>query len=61
MDTEKVILGLKYKDDFTGFTGVATAKCTYVTGPDRVMLECLRADLGVDERWFDVSRVKAVG
>lgn len=54
---EEIILGGTYKDVITGFTGVATGLCFYLTGCNQVLL----ASKISEPKWFDVQRCKRVG
>lgn len=54
---EDIILGGTYKDVITGFTGVATGLCYYLTGCNQVLL----ASKVNEPKWFDVQRLKRVG
>jgi hypothetical protein len=52
--------GDKVKDKITGFVGIATARCTYITGSDQVLITPPVKDDGTfqEARWFDVDRVE---
>jgi hypothetical protein len=56
-------LGQKYKDKITGFEGVATGRCAYISVSDQVLLAPKCGDDGSskDSHWFDVQRVEAIG
>lgn len=58
------LLGWTYRDIITGFTGVATAGISYLTGCDQVSLQPLpQADKPNDlpeGKWFDVTRCERV-
>jgi len=53
-----ITFGRKMKDKVTGFTGVATGYCTYLTGCERVLLVPPVGDDGKirDGEWFDEAR-----
>jgi len=54
---EAIKLGHIAKDTVTGFEGVATARCTYLSGKDaRILVENFH-DGKVVEEWFDESRL----
>ncbi len=55
-----IVLGKKYKDNITGFVGVATARTDYLFGCVRVLLEPsnLKKDGGaLPDYWFDEQRL----
>jgi len=54
----EIELGMKYKDKITGFTGVATGICSYITGCDQVLLQasCKKNDKA-EAVWFDDMRL----
>lgn len=58
----KYKLGMTYVDILTGFAGVATGFCTYITGCDRLLIQPASKadDLGVLKvpEWIDVGRLK---
>ncbi len=43
-------------DAITGFAGTVTARCTYLHGTPRVLVESTRGDKE-DARWLDEKRV----
>jgi hypothetical protein len=52
---EKIQFGWLVKDSITGFTGIATARCEYMTGNTQIMVEAtaLAADgKKIDGEWF---------
>lgn len=55
--------GKTYRDRITGFIGVATGQCSYITGCNQVLLAPhAKPDGDVAEpRWFDVDRVEDAG
>jgi hypothetical protein len=56
-------LGKKYKDKITGFKGVCTGKCQYISGCDQALLVPKVAKDGTkrEAQWFDVQRLDAWG
>ena len=56
----KIELGKKYKDQITGFEGVAAGVCYYLSGCNQVLLvPPISADGNFREsQWFDVQRMK---
>lgn len=52
-------LGKRYRDEITGFSGVATARTIYLHGPSSVCLETMIDGCPVDE-WFSESRLELV-
>ncbi len=59
----KVTLGKKYKDNITGYTGVATARSEYLYGCVRVLLEATKLKKDGDfitDYWVDEARLVAV-
>jgi hypothetical protein len=57
--TVSIDLGKSYRDEVTGFEGVATALVRYLDGPDRVGLESLH-DGAVRLEYFDSTRLAAI-
>ena len=54
----KLILGATYKDQITGFEGVASGIVKYMTGCDQVLLAPqARNGVKLDAHWFDKPRV----
>ena len=56
-----VVLGQQYRDNITGFSGVAVARCTYLNGCVRISLQptVLKDGLPIDERYFDEQQLIA--
>ena len=54
--------GRKYKDKISGFEGVATGQCTYISGCDQVLLTPKAKKSGEvpQASWFDVQRVVCI-
>jgi hypothetical protein len=50
-----IVLGEKYRDNVTGFTGVATAHCTFLHEKPQTMLESSE-----DHRWLIDDRLERV-
>lgn len=50
--------GMTYKDVVTGFIGVATGKCDYITGCAQVLLAPAVDSTGArrEPQWFDIDR-----
>ena len=55
-------LGRTYKDKITGFAGVCTGHCTYISGCDQALLQPPLDNDGrkQDGGWYDVQRLEAV-
>ena len=53
------ILGATYKDKITGFKGIATGHCRYLTGCHQTLLAPKKADQ--ESKWFDDQRLEPVG
>ena len=54
----KMKLGATYRDEITGFEGIATGVVKYITGCDQVLLAPQSRDgLKLDAHWFDKPRV----
>lgn len=55
-------MGMKYKDKISGFTGVATGHCDYITGCSQTLLQPPASETGdfKDSRWFDDQRLELV-
>lgn len=55
-------LGRTYKDTITGFEGVATGHCEYLTGCNQTLLAPPLTDGGKlpDSHWFDDQRLTVV-
>lgn len=55
-------LGRTGRDVITGFQGVITGECRYLTGCTQVVLvDKVDKDSKARDKWFDVSRVEYVG
>ena len=56
-------LGWTLKDKITGFQGVVTGRCEYISGCHQVLLVPPTDDKGsyVESHWFDESRCDRVG
>lgn len=52
-------LGKEYKDQYSGYVGIATARTVYLYGCVRVCLESkkLKEDGSPQETWFDEQRL----
>lgn len=57
------VIGYRVKDIITGFTGIATAHCVYISGCNQVLVSP-----GLDKdgklmgsHWFDEQRLQLVG
>lgn len=59
MKTHEIILGATYRDTLHNTQGVCTAKCQYLTGCDRAVLEYVK-DGETKELWLDVNRLELV-
>ena len=57
-----ITLGKTYKDKITGFQGVATGHCQYITGCNQVLLASRVKDDGSkgESSWFDEQRLDDV-
>ena len=57
-----ITFGKTYQDTITGFIGVATGKCDYITGCSQVLLAPKVDSTGNrrEPQWFDVARCKEV-
>lgn len=56
----KFELGSKLKDAITGFVGVATGKCDYISGCRQYLVQPPVKDSGEfqESRWFDEDRLE---
>ncbi|MCL8385535.1 hypothetical protein [Xanthobacter aminoxidans] len=56
-------LGATYTDRITGFSGVATGFCTYISGCNQALLSPRVSGDGAlrDAHWFDVQRLDPTG
>jgi len=51
--------GTKYRDKITGFEGVATGECRYISGCDQALLAPkTKGGEFKEPRWFDVQRLE---
>lgn len=57
-----VQLGQEYRDKITGFKGVATGLCTYLSGCNQALLapKCGEDGSAKDSQWYDVQRLEVV-
>lgn len=53
-------LGATYKDKITGFKGVATGHCEYLSGCNQTLLAppCDEKGALIDSQWFDDQRLQ---
>ncbi len=59
-----VTLGDTVKDQITGFSGVATARCLYLYGCERIMITSQKLTKEKNEpqsEWFDAAGVVKIG
>ena len=51
-------MGATAEDIITGFKGVVTGKCSYITGCDQYLIQP-RAEnnIKIDAQWFDINRL----
>ena len=58
-----VTLGAEYKDKITGFKGICTGECTYISGCNQALLSPRVGKDGKapDGTWYDVQRLDRVG
>jgi hypothetical protein len=55
-------LGREYKDKISGFRGVCTGRCNYISGCDQALLSAPSKDGKLGEaNWFDIQRLELVG
>ncbi len=56
-------LGATYEDKISGFKGIATGHCRYLTGCNQTLLspKCDEKGALQDGRWFDDQRLVKVG
>ena len=56
----KVQLGSTVKDTITGFTGIVTGRCEYITGCAQVLVQPQMSTAGdlKDARWYDEPRLE---
>lgn len=57
-----IAIGSTYKDKITGFTGLATGHCTYISGCNQTLLQPRVDDKGEfrDGKWLDDQRLELV-
>jgi len=58
-----IVFGRTYKDVISGYVGIATGFCTYMTGCDTVLLSRNSTDENgkfQNGEWFDVERLEPV-
>lgn len=54
-------LGDKAKDQITGFEGIVTGRCNYISGCDQILLVPPAKDGDYkDSHWFDIDRCTVV-
>lgn len=53
--------GVRYRDEATGYEGVATARTEYLGGAVKVMLERVKQDGSVEETWWPETRLVEAG
>ena len=56
MAGEDIKLGAKVRDSATGFTGVVTGLCTYLSGSSQILVEPPSGD----SRWIQTARAEVV-
>lgn len=63
MNDLKDFFGKTGKDMITGFVGVITGACSYISGCDQLLLSPKVDDTGAarDGKWFDTSRIEIQG
>lgn len=55
-------LGQKARDKVTGFEGIVTGHCSYLTGCDQLLISPPAKDGDFkDGRWIDVNRLEDLG
>ncbi len=56
-------LGMKAKDKITGFIGIVTGRCEYISGCNQALLTPEVGEKGEykDPHWFDEQRLERVG
>lgn len=59
----KIELGMTVTDKITGFSGVVTGRCEYISGCHQVLIQPRVKDTGefVDSRWMDEDRLTVTG
>ncbi len=55
-------LGIKVKDKITGFTGIVTGMCDYLSGCNQALVQPTKCDGGKkpEAHWFDIQRLSVV-
>ncbi len=55
-----ILLGRKYRDKITGFTGIATGYVDYISGCNQALLAPRIGDKGefIESQWLDVQRLE---
>lgn len=55
-------MGSKVRDVITGFEGIVTGRCEYITGCSRLLItpRCDDASKQSQGNWFDIDRVEQV-
>lgn len=58
-----IILGAKYRDIITGFTGICTGHCCYISGCHQSLItpESKSSQETAQSCWFDDQRLERVG
>jgi len=58
----KIVLGKKYKDKVSGFTGIAISCSTFLNGCSRIGIQSPIDEKGKlpDEKWFDDMQLELV-
>ncbi len=53
------MLGMHAKDVITGFEGIITGHCSYITGCDQCLVQPKKSKTGdyIDGKWFDKNRL----
>lgn len=56
-----VKLGSEYRDEVSGFEGIAIGECRYITGSNRAQIQP-KANGGTfyEAQWFDVERLQLI-
>lgn len=58
---EPIMLGQRARDRITGFEGIVTGRCMYLTGCDQYCLTSgVNANGQYHAQWFDVARLEVV-
>ena len=58
-----ITIGAKYKDVLTGFEGIATGHCTYITGCNQALIQPRSHETNKkpETEWIDEQRLEQVG